>query len=104
MAWDVFSGMAERVWIFFVEGGRNGVWDVLSGVANLCGMFCQGCEKMTLDVFSPDTLSYIQFILKIQTKIVSEYDQEIPQSQTAENPKAPRGRATQQSRHNRKTN
>ena len=52
MAWDVFSGMAERVWVFFVEGGRNGVWDVLSGVANLCGMFCQGCEKMTLDVFS----------------------------------------------------
>ena len=28
-------------------------------------------------------------------KIVSEYDQEIPQSQTADNPVAPRGRATQ---------
>ena len=28
------------------------------------------------------------------TKIVSEYDQEIPQSQTADNPMAPRGRAT----------
>ena len=27
-------------------------------------------------------------------KIVSEYDQEIPQSQTADNPMAPRGRAT----------
>ena len=27
-------------------------------------------------------------------KIVSEYDQEIPQSQTADNPKAPRGRTT----------
>ena len=26
-------------------------------------------------------------------KIVSEYDQEIPQSQTADNPVAPRGRA-----------
>ena len=26
------------------------------------------------------------------TKIVSEYDQEIPQSQTADNPVAPRGR------------
>ena len=26
-------------------------------------------------------------------KIVSEYDQEIPQSQTADNPEAPRGRA-----------
>ena len=30
-------------------------------------------------------------------KIVSEYDQEIPQSQTADNPLAPRGRAAQPS-------
>ena len=35
------------------------------------------------------------------TKIVSEYDQEIPQSQTADNPMAPRGRATQPSRDNK---
>ena len=35
-------------------------------------------------------------ILNFQhTKIVSEYDQEIPQSQTADNPMALRGRATQ---------
>ena len=34
----------------------------------------------------------------------SEYDQEIPQSQTADNPEAPRGRATQPSRDTRKTN
>ena len=31
-------------------------------------------------------------------KILSEYDQEIPHSQTADNPVAPRGRATQPSR------
>ena len=31
----------------------------------------------------------------IYSKIVSEYDQEIPQSQTADNPVAPRRRATQ---------
>ena len=37
-------------------------------------------------------------------KIVSEYDQEIPQSQTADNPVAPRGRATQPSGDTRKTN
>ena len=37
-------------------------------------------------------------------KIESEYDQEIPQSQTVDNPMAPRGRATQQSRGTRKTN
>ena len=36
--------------------------------------------------------------------IVSEYDQEIPQSQTADNPVAPRGRAAQPSRDTRKTN
>ena len=38
------------------------------------------------------------------TKIVSEYDQEIPQSQTADNPTAPQGRAAQPSRDTRKTN
>ena len=37
-------------------------------------------------------------------EIVSEYDQEIPQSQTADNPMAPRGRATQSSRDTRETN
>ena len=37
-------------------------------------------------------------------KIVSEYDQEISQSQTADNPMEPRGRAAQQpSRDTRKT-
>ena len=36
-------------------------------------------------------------------KIVSEYDQEIPQSQTADNPVAPLGRAAQPSRDTRKT-
>ena len=34
----------------------------------------------------------------------SEYDQEIPQSQTADNPMAPRGRAAQPSRDTMKTN
>ena len=37
-------------------------------------------------------------------KIVSEYDQEIPQSQTADNPMAPQGRAAQPSQDKRKTN
>ena len=45
------------------------------------------------------------FCLKYRIpKIVSEYDQEIPQSQTADNPVAPRGRAAQPSRDTRKTN
>ena len=37
-------------------------------------------------------------------KLVNEYDQEIPQSQTADNPVAPRGRAAQPSRDTKKTN
>ena len=37
------------------------------------------------------------------TKNVSEYDQEIPQSQNADNPVAPRGKAAQPSRDTRKT-
>ena len=45
------------------------------------------------------TVLYIQVLFKN-----SEYDQEIPQSQTADNPVAPRGRAAQPSRDTRKTN
>ena len=48
-----------------------------------------------------------QLAVKVQlylSKIVSEYDQEIPQSQTADNLVAPRGRAAQPSRDTRKTN
>ena len=41
--------------------------------------------------------------LMIAAKIVSAYDQEIPQSQTADNPVAPRGRAAQPSQDTRKT-
>ena len=40
----------------------------------------------------------------LYAKIVSEYDQETPQSQTADNPMAPGGRATQPPRDTRKTN
>ena len=39
----------------------------------------------------------------VAIKIVSEYDQEIPQSQTADNPVASRGRAAQPSRDTMKT-
>ena len=38
------------------------------------------------------------------SQIVNEYDQEVPQSQTADKPMAPGGRATQQSRDTRETN
>ena len=38
-----------------------------------------------------------------RAKIVSEYDQQIPQSQIEGKPMAPRGRATQPARDTRKT-
>ena len=44
------------------------------------------------------------FNIKSILKIVSQYDQEIPQSQTAYNPMAPRGRAAQPTRDTRLTN
>ena len=47
--------------------------------------------------------AYTQFVPMSGPKN-SEYDQEIPQSQTAGNPLAPRGRAAQPSRDTRKTN
>ena len=43
-------------------------------------------------------------MLEYDIKIISEYDQEIPQSQSADNPTATGGRAAQPSRDTRKTN
>ena len=48
-------------------------------------------------------LYVIWYFIKM-SKIVSEYDQEIPKRQTADNPMALRGRATQPPRDTRKTN
>ena len=53
---------------------------------------------------------YVDYFLNLDglsniiIKIVSEYGQEIPQSQTADKPVSPRGRATQQSRDTRTIN
>ena len=62
--------------------------------------------KSTIKEYQPDTHQLIKLSinLNIGLKLVSEYDQEIPESQTADKPMAPRGRATQQSRDTRKTN
>ena len=48
-----------------------------------------------------DNGGQMQFLCALTPKLVSEYDQEIPQSQTADKP---RGGFTQQSRDTRKTN
>ena len=49
-------------------------------------------------------LQQLQWPTLPESRNSSEYDQEIPQSQTADNPVAPRGRAPQPFRDTRKTN
>ena len=60
-------------------------------------------DKVTINRSNLDS-SHSYTKMGKSAKIVSEYDQEIPQSQTADNPVAPRGRAAQPSRDARKTN
>ena len=56
--WDVMSGVTKTA------------WDVLSRVANLWGMFCQGCQKMAWDILSRDVLSgSLENALNISTEI-----------------------------------
>ena len=56
MAWDVMSGVTKTAWDV-MSGVTKTAWDDLSGMANLCGMFCPGCQKMAWDVLSRDVLS-----------------------------------------------
>ena len=52
-------------------------------------------------IFNSDRCKYKPNCRKKHYYIVSKYNQEIPQSQTADNPMAPRGGAKQQSRDTR---
>ena len=65
MAWDVMSGVTKTAWDV-MSGVTKRAWDVLCGVANLCGMFCPGCQKMAWDVLSRDVLSGSQLLLSDQ--------------------------------------
>ena len=71
------------------------------------GYFRETYKSQNIKHISPTpnfTLDIIQIEVKSISKIVSDNDQEIPQSQTADNPVAMRGRAVQPSRDTRKTN
>ena len=73
------------------------------GDAHLCTSY--SLHNETLQTDSSDETGGCIYSMTSCSKIVSEYDQEIvPQSQTADNPIAPQGRATQPSRDTRKTN
>ena len=71
--WGGKSGMR------FLFRAAEPAWDVLFGVANLCGMFCPGCQKIAWDVLSWDVLfwdvlSYIHILDKrAHFKISREY-------------------------------
>ena len=46
MTWDVMFGAVKMAWdVLSGGGGTKTAWHVLSWVANLCGMFCLGCQK-----------------------------------------------------------
>ena len=62
------------------------------------------CELSTFIKLIDSAISFDNKFGPRRDKKVSEYDQEIPQPQTADNPEAPRGRAAQPSRDTRKTN
>ena len=51
MAWNVMSGVTKTA-LDVMSWVTKTAWDDLSGVANLCGMFCPGCQKMAWDVLS----------------------------------------------------
>ena len=67
-------------------------------------MISRACVNLVKGTFT--LLKQMEFSIKVDTvtvvldvtlKIVSEYNQKIPQSQTADKPTTPQGRATQQS-------
>ena len=59
------------------------------------------CYKLTCVISSKLAIVIAGCLLFVVRR---EYDKEIPQSQTADSPVAPRGRAAQPSRDTRKTN
>ena len=52
MAWDVMSGVTKTAWDG-MYGVTKTAWDVLSGTANLCGIYCPGCQKNGMGCFVP---------------------------------------------------
>ena len=72
MAWDVMSGVTKTAWDV-MSGVTKTAWDVLSVVANLCGMFCPGCQKMAWDVLSRDVLSGSQIVREVPKMLLEIY-------------------------------
>ena len=78
-------------------------WPFVQRIEPIQGLFIYSYDPGDVKVMKSKN-SFQLSKRSICAKIVSEYDQEIPQSQTADNPVTPRGRAAQPSRDTRKTN
>ena len=83
----------------------------MSACSNYCGIVCYNQDNMLNKCMY--ALKFLFFYVHARqvvlaninrAKIVSGHAQEIPQSQTADNPVAPQGRAAQPSQDTRKTN
>ena len=85
---------------------NEGVLKKWYGYENACFPWQSIADFRMGNAYKSTHISAVTYLrlLNLIPKIVSEYDQEIPQSQTADNPVAPRGRAAQPSRDTRKTN
>ena len=71
---------------------------------NLTQSITNSTRRLSLiGIYAIWQLSLGCLLMRTIAKIVSEYDQEIPQSQPVENPVEPRGRAAQPSQDTRKT-
>ena len=70
----------------------------------LCQLTKMASKMATTHQFALVDTNKLSHLSPDFSKIVSEYDQEIPQLQTADNPVALRQRAAQPSRDTRKTN
>ena len=78
LAWDFFTGVAKMAWDVMSVVTKT-AWDVLSGVANLCGMFCPGCQKMAWDVLSGNVLfgSHLPLVLEVPGSIPARSEKKI---------------------------
>ena len=90
-----------RTWLLKGDIGKNNDQTCLFQWLKTCSAQKKLFEH---EVDIPRDLANVNALKITCLKILSEHDQEIPQSQTADKPMAPRGRPTQQSPDIRKTN
>ena len=106
----VMNNNTKRVDIF-AHGASNVIDSILEAQCEDAGLWmCTGRNYLNYGENATRTANltvlckYTTQPENVYTVKNSEYDEEIPQSQTADKPVAPQGRAAQPSRNTRKTN